>query len=897
MDFLPGVFARGVCCAALLCALHAQEPSALPDVPLAEGSRLLTAQRPQVWAVAAGKNALGSGLPALAQKFLTEALADEQLQGDERVNAALDLSAAQLNLREYDNALKTLDSWVPKDNARGALRRAFVLYQQQRARQAAGLLERHPAEQLPQNERAWWHLVRGLVYESAGDGAKAEASFLTALENAQDSADKALFETAISRGKIISGKADPKIVDTLRAKLEESRNTPLERQLAKELAVALVQTGKKQEALELLDAQMTTTGQDEREVKNQLRLLYALIDDDNSPKAMQMLKEVLGGKGERAVQRAALYTLARAPQWQLESEGFLELLTDVFSKTPDHELADEILLLLAQLNLNKGSLEDARKAATRLLDEFSSPLQRAQALRLLAIVAMRETPARYRVAADYLNRLRAEVTQDDQKVRLSLLCADLYFLNGDYSNANTLYSELVRIENPPLPRGELLFREVLSAVRADKLDTALSQLDGARSLGDIDAENYWRAQWSFLRALQDKGKAKEAFEHLRGLLEKDSGSRLSAPLRLRLLWTESQLAMATGRTQEASQLAERLILMVDSLPKEALDQPQRERILSNALLLRAQALLDDANPKEADVAFARLRKDYPGSEACVLSYFVQARQLAGEGALAKAQQQVLTVPEKYPESQYAPAALYEAAVLSDGQGTRPAYEAAVRLLDRLARDYPDSRYVFFARLRQGDIARKLNDFAAALTAYENLLSAYPEHPERPRAEMARADAYLALSSKDPARLGAAEAAFERLFALPGLSADMRVEAGFKWGFVLEKAGNLTDARQAYWLVVSRFLRDEKAPELSGAGRYWMSRTLLQLGDLFAQQGDLQQARTAYALIVQYALPGANLARGRMAAPPKTGEETIAPAAEDVPAPPPEQPKQSEQPTT
>jgi len=66
-------------------------------------------------------------------------------------------------------------------------------------------------------------------------------------------------------------------------------------------------------------------------------------------------------------------------------------------------------------------------------------------------------------------------------------------------------------------------------------------------------------------------------------------------------------------------------------------------------------------------------------------------------------------------------------------------------------------------------------------------------------------------------------------------------------------------------VTNTFLLDAtRAPELGAKGRYWMARALMELGDLYEKQAQLDQARNAYQLVLQQKLPGAALARQRLA---------------------------------
>ena len=72
--------------------------------------------------------------------------------------------------------------------------------------------------------------------------------------------------------------------------------------------------------------------------------------------------------------------------------------------------------------------------------------------------------------------------------------------------------------------------------------------------------------------------------------------------------------------------------------------------------------------------------------------------------------------------------------------------------------------------------------------------------------------------------------------------------------------------------MTAFLLDPAmAANLGPKGRYWMTRTLLELGSLYEQESKLDQARDAWGIIIKNGLPGAALARDRLARfnPPAT----------------------------
>ena len=111
----------------------------------------------------------------------------------------------------------------------------------------------------------------------------------------------------------------------------------------------------------------------------------------------------------------------------------------------------------------------------------------------------------------------------------------------------------------------------------------------------------------------------------------------------------------------------------------------------------------------------------------------------------------------------------------------------------------------------------------------------------------------------------ASAIYERLRDLPSAPVDLRVEAGFRWGYALAKRGQTAKAQTVFWSVVDTFLLDAaQATKLGAKGRWWLSRTLLELGQLLEDAGRLDEAQRAYGLIIEHKLAGAAQAQAKLA---------------------------------
>ncbi|HTL52064.1 MAG TPA: tetratricopeptide repeat protein [Planctomycetota bacterium] len=192
-------------------------------------------------------------------------------------------------------------------------------------------------------------------------------------------------------------------------------------------------------------------------------------------------------------------------------------------------------------------------------------------------------------------------------------------------------------------------------------------------------------------------------------------------------------------------------------------------------------------------------------------------------------------------------------------------QEAYKRLERLIKDYPQNELVFYARLKQGDLMRKLNEFATARQLYEYLVNNYAGHPDELLAQLALADSLFAQGATSVSNYESATTIFERLRDLPSAPVDLRVEAGFKLGYALAKRGQVAKAQTVFWGVANDFLFDAgMAAKLGAKGRYWVSRSLLELGQIHDDAGRQDEAQRVYQLIVDNKLYGVAQAQAKLA---------------------------------
>jgi len=131
--------------------------------------------------------------------------------------------------------------------------------------------------------------------------------------------------------------------------------------------------------------------------------------------------------------------------------------------------------------------------------------------------------------------------------------------------------------------------------------------------------------------------------------------------------------------------------------------------------------------------------------------------------------------------------------------------------------------------------------------------------------LANADCFLARMGEDAGNSDIAVNLLERLFLQPDLPADVVVEAGYKLAFAHKQSGREKQAQEVLGGVLDQFLLNPsgQTQPLNGNGRYWMSRSILELGGMLEEAKSQDEARIVYGLIEENNLPGRSLANARI----------------------------------
>lgn len=820
------------------------------------------------WKIDAADRMLQSGLAFLAEELYRELLLVSDLPQDKVVYLQLQLAKALIAQRRFESAQKVLEA-IPDENHtdRYYLYLAVCAYGNGRNVDRETLtyaLAQVSENALKQEDLPWLYLLRGLEAELSGQEQSVSEAFDQALAVATSETQRAFFEGLIFREKIFRAPTDELLANDVKEQWKRLSGTAEAYPFVLQYAIILYNQGRVDEAIDIINQELTTVLSDYKSwEREQLLLLKGILYGVDTLSGRDTFRALLREGKNREVMAAALQLLARASS-SLEQAELSDFLDAMIARTEPHPLLGQLYYLRSQLALSMGDNVRAEADARLLLEQFPGLSEITNVYRLLAYAALQRNPPQYRAAANFLIQMRDQTEIVEKQQVLDQLIGDCYFLNKDYRNAVDFYQAAIDYKGPDATRGAALFlRLVSAAVRSGQLEVALKSISEAEFNKNITVLDRWQAEWNVLQALLANGKPEVALERVRFLLE-DAKSMESVPteLDLRMRWLEARLTMMLGEAKDVLPNVNALLERIQSIPKDLVDPDEIDQLLAEVLFLKAEILIKVGDSAAGIEMMVQLRNDFAESSAAERSYLTEANYYASKDDFEAAEQMLLNLASVYETSQLAPQALYEAGIYSERRGSEY-FSEAIRAYDDLVERYPQDPLYFFARLRQGDLLRKINDFASAQIIYENLIKSFPEHPRRHIAELSRVDCMLALASENEEKLQDIALSLERLMDMPNLPIDFQVEVGFKLGFALLQRNALEEAQEVFTLIFSRFLLDaENAKQLSPIGRYWMSRVLFELGTLLESAGELAEARRVYLKMLAYNLPGRNLARSK-----------------------------------
>jgi TolA-binding protein len=819
------------------------------------------------WEVEGLESAIKSGFLSVAETLVDQLLESAQTPELTRLllNNRLKIALAMGQLDKAQAAYEQLEA--SQLAVQPLLKAMLFFFSSDQAAFRSAMDQIVPAA-LARADRSWFILLQALLLTREGSIEAANRTFLRAEKSAPTSLLADHFEIIRLREDLKTGIYDEETISALRESVRSMKGERGGFEAARLLAVALNRSGEANLAVEVLSNQLALPGLKEFGLRADFLLLLGMIAGADSPRGQLALRQLISEATANSRDLAVAFSLlAQSYSGSSDRESFLADIQQWLDSTPPHPLTDRLLAFQSFLLIEKGALAEAEASALQLYNGYPNSDLIPTSLRLLAYISWNQRPPRYRTAADYLNQLRLKLPPGDEFLKTGILIADCFYLNEDYSNASEAYGAAL-MEAPQSLAPGIFFQRILSEIGANRATAAAGLIDAALTDPRLDIAIIWKAEWNLLDYWRRNTRIDEALARVNNVLQRGVGSEDQVPpdLLLRLKWIAARLTLEAAQPAQAEERADALLAEMETARYESLPAELLEEVEANLLLLKGEARYARADKAGALQVFSTLRDRYPQSGPAILSYLVESRAESNQDNLVSAQQSLINLVDRFPNSEYAPIALWEAALNAAQRGLAIHLQEAITILERLVTEYSNHGLVYYARLKQGDLARRLNDFPTALLLYERLLAQYPQHPERYRAEISRADCLMALGSEDAARYDVATVIYERSCLLSEAPAAIRMESGYKWARALRAQGDLDGSEGVLWLVYQRFILD---PNLSQpvlteeAGRYWTARVLLELGEIQAGKGQTAAAIRIFKAISQLDLPGSSLAIAKL----------------------------------
>ncbi len=382
-------------------------------------------------------------------------------------------------------------------------------------------------------------------------------------------------------------------------------------------------------------------------------------------------------------------------------ENQTRTLTLLFDAGGEDPLRNEIAYALALSSFYKGNLNQSQARIDSILESDAESSLKQSALRVLIAVCWNQNPSQYRLAAEHLLRLRRLSPDPKEKNKYSLLIADSYYLNGDYENAIPYYNGLMDQTLTPGIQNELLFKITDSMLKLGNVDGARPILERFHDEHPELSELIWGSEWNFNLYLVRNGNLHEAIirmEELRSSIESVTSAEWTDLAKMRVSWLLAFLNFQNQDYEEALRVIDSAVSTYNGLLTDV--QTQMAGIRDELLLLGARNLLA-LNEREEAMDSILLVRQNGNPETAAASYIIEARYHISKSETSHAQSALMELADLYPESDYAPVALYEAAINVESRVSETSDQEAIALYERISTQFPNHALSFYIKASAG----------------------------------------------------------------------------------------------------------------------------------------------------------------------------------------------------
>jgi len=501
-------------------------------------------------------------------------------------------------------------------------------------------------------------------------------------------------------------------------------------------------------------------------------------------------------------------------------------------------LAHEVQLELAQTLLDNGLPDKALLDFQNYLETFTDPAgaARAQHGKGLALFNL----GRYNEAAAAFEKAGEGAPSPLEKARNRLYVGNAHVAAGQYKLAIESYARIQTQwpETPLADQAEFQIAECWARLgepaRAETLfwDLADKDPDGALTPAAL-------LRIADLELLQ--GRAATARS-----LYTDIGRAYPAPTRARALHGLGLIEYRADRFGAALNYFE-----------QAHNACPTGDVADRALYLGAWCSFRLGQDEQAVTAFRTFVQRYPDSAWAPDALFWVSEYEYNHGRYGPAETGFLTAARRYPQGTIADAALFWAgrAALMQNEFHRANNHFAL-----LIKEYPASIKRPEARFYQAVALCELGQFAAAILIFDDLIKQFPDHELNEIAWFRKGDCQFTLGTEDPTRYDEALSSYQTVLDRPAVTPKARMQAEYKIGRCLEKAGRVPDAFERYMNVVYLYY---KTTDHRPDDTVWFTRAAFQAAALKEAEKSWRKAAAIYQRIADADVPSSAEAQERI----------------------------------
>ncbi|MDD5679173.1 MAG: tetratricopeptide repeat protein [Kiritimatiellae bacterium] len=280
-------------------------------------------------------------------------------------------------------------------------------------------------------------------------------------------------------------------------------------------------------------------------------------------------------------------------------------------------------------------------------------------------------------------------------------------------------------------------------------------------------------------------------------------------------------------------------------------------VADRAMYLCAWCRFRLGQDEQAVTAFRTFVQRYPDSIWAPDALFWVSEYEYNHGRYGPAETGFLTAARRYPKGTIADAALFWAgrAALMQNEFRRANNHFAL-----LIKEYPSSSKRPEARFYQAVALCELGKFAEAILIFDDLIKQFPDHELNETAWFRKGDCQFTLGTEDPKRYNEALSSYQTILDRPAVTPGARLQAEYKIGRCLEKAGSIPDAFEHYMNVVYLYYKTtDHRPDDS----VWFTRSALQAAALMEAEKSWRKAAAIYQRIVDADVPSSAEAQERI----------------------------------